>query len=255
MTSLWSVGTFRPGHAAQKARPLLSHARATLDRVSDFLLLVPILLFSIVAHEYAHGYAALRMGDTTAQRLGRLTWNPVKHLDPFLSLLLPLVTFFGGGFILGAAKPVPVDPRNFRELRKGDIIVSLAGVTANLAIAIACVPLLALFGMLARSMPDAASVFGSLQFMLRAGIFLNLILIVFNLLPIPPLDGSHVMKYLLPPRIAAMYVRVGMYGMAILMVLLVFGGPVLDVVFWPARMGYAFLMSLVGPYALPGAGL
>jgi Zn-dependent protease len=226
-----------------------------LDRVSDFLLLVPILLFSIVAHEYAHGYAALRMGDTTAQRLGRLTWNPVKHLDPFLSLLLPLVTFFGGGFILGAAKPVPVDPRNYRELRKGDVIVSLAGVTANLAIALACVPLLALFGMLSRSMPDAASVFASLQFMLRAGIFLNLILIVFNLLPIPPLDGSHVVKYLLPPRIAAMYVSVGRYGMLILLALLFFGGPVLDAVFWPARMGYAFLMSLVGPYALPGAGL
>ncbi|HUF29304.1 MAG TPA: site-2 protease family protein [Gemmatimonadaceae bacterium] len=226
-----------------------------MDRVADFLLLVPILLFSIVAHEYAHGYAALRMGDATAQKLGRLTWNPVKHLDPFLSLLLPVVTFYGAGFILGAAKPVPVDPRNYRELRKGDIIVSLAGVTANLLIALAFVPLLALFGMLARSMPDAASVFGSIQYMLRAGIFLNLILIVFNLLPIPPLDGSHVMKYMLPPRIAEMYVRVGMYGMAILMVLLFFGGPVLDAVFWPARTGYAFLMSLVGPYALPGAGL
>lgn len=237
------------------ARPLSSHARATLDRVSDFLLLVPILLFSIVAHEYAHGYVALRMGDQTALRLGRLTWNPLKHLDPFLSLLLPLVTYFGGGFVLGAAKPVPVDPRNYRELRKGDILVSLAGVAANLVIAIACVPVIAALGMLARAMPDAVGIIAPLQFMFRIGIFLNLILVVFNLLPIPPLDGSHVVKYLLPPRIAAQYVRVGMYGMGILVLLLLVGGSVLDKLLWPAVAGYGFLISLVGRYALPGAGL
>jgi Zn-dependent protease len=226
-----------------------------LDRVSDFLLLVPILLFSIVAHEYAHGYAALRMGDQTALRLGRLTWNPLKHLDPFLSLLLPLVTYFGGGFILGAAKPVPVDPRNYREYRKGDIIVSLAGVATNLVIALACVPVIALLGLLARSMPDAVGVIAPLQFVFRYGIFLNLILVVFNLLPIPPLDGSHVVKHLLPPRIAAQYTRIGMYGMGILMLLLIFGGSVLDKLLWPAVAGYTVLISLVGRYALPGAGL
>ena len=216
---------------------------------------MPILLFSVVAHEYAHGYAALRMGDTTAQRLGRLTWNPLKHLDPFLSLLMPLVLYFGSGFIFGAAKPVPVDPRNYRELRKGDIIVSLAGVTVNLLIAIALVPLIAVVGLLARAMPDAIGVLGPLQFMLRYGIFLNLILVVFNLIPIPPLDGSHVMKYLLPPRLAAQYVRIGMFGMAILVVLLIFGGSVLNKVLWPALAGYTFLVSLVGRYVLPGAGL
>lgn len=228
-----------------------------MDRVSDFLLLVPMLLFSIIAHEYAHGYAALRMGDPTAQRLGRLTWNPLKHLDPVLSVLLPLATYFGsgGGFVLGAAKPVPVDPRNYRELRKGDIIVSLAGVATNLVIAIACVPVIALTGLLATSMPDAAGVLGALQFSLSYGIFLNLLLIVFNLLPVPPLDGSHVFKYLLPPRLAAQYVRLGMYGMAILVALLVFGGPVLDAWFRPARAGYVLLMSLVGRYLIPGAGL
>ena len=228
-----------------------------MDRVSDFLLLVPILLFSVVAHEYAHGYAALRMGDSTAQRLGRLTWNPVKHLDPFLSLLMPLVLFFGSGgtFLFGAAKPVPVDPRNYRELRKGDIIVSLAGVATNLVIAVALVPLIAVVGLLARAMPDAIGVLGPLQSMFRYGIFLNLILVVFNLIPIPPLDGSHVMKYLLPPRIAAHYVRIGMFGMAILVMLFIFGGSMLDKVLWPALAGYRFLISLVGRYVLPGAGL
>lgn len=228
-----------------------------MDRVSDFLLLVPMLLFSIVAHEYAHGYAAFRMGDPTAQRLGRLTWNPLKHLDPVLSFLLPLATYFGsgGGFILGAAKPVPVDPRNYRELRKGDIIVSLAGVATNLVIALLCIPLIALIGLLASAMPGAVGVLGPVQFVLSYGVFLNLILIVFNLLPIPPLDGSHVLKYLLPPRIAAQYVKLGMYGMAILVALLIFGGPVLDAWFRPARAGYVFLMSLVGRYMIPGAGL
>lgn len=226
-----------------------------MDRVSDFLLLVPILLFSVVAHEYAHGYAALRMGDPTAQRLGRLTWNPLKHLDPFLSLLMPLVTYFGGGFIFGAAKPVPVDPRNYRELRKGDIIVSLAGVTANVIIAIVLVPLIAVTGLLARAMPDAVVVLGPLQFMLRYGIFLNLVLAVFNLIPIPPLDGSHVFKYLLPRRLAEQYVRVGMYGMAILVLLLILGGSVLQTVLWPALAGYHLLLSLVGRHVLPGAGL
>jgi Zn-dependent protease len=218
---------------------------------------VPILLFSVVAHEYAHGYAALRMGDSTAQRLGRLTWNPIKHLDPFLSLLMPLVLFFGSGgtFLFGAAKPVPVDPRNYRELRKGDIIVSLAGVATNLVIAVALVPLIAIVGLLARAMPDAIGVLGPLQSMFRYGIFLNLILVVFNLIPIPPLDGSHVMKYLLPPRIAAQYARIGMFGMAILVMLFIFGGSMLDKVLWPALAGYRFLISLVGRYVLPGAGL
>jgi Zn-dependent protease len=226
-----------------------------LDRVSDFLLLVPILLFSIVAHEIAHGYAALRMGDPTAQRLGRLTWNPIKHLDPFLSLLLPLVTFFSGGFILGAAKPVPVDPRNYRELRKGDIIVSLAGVATNLVIAVACVPIIGILGMIGRAMPDAIGVIAPMQVMFSYGIFINLILVAFNLLPIPPLDGSHVFKYLLPPRLAAQYVRIGMYGMAILVLLLIFGGPVLSAWLYPVRVGYGFLISLVSRYVLPGAGL
>jgi Zn-dependent protease len=148
-----------------------------------------------------------------------------------------------------------VDPRNYRELRKGDIIVSLAGVATNLVIAVALVPLIAVVGLLARAMPDAIGLLGPLQSMFRYGIFLNLILVVFNLIPIPPLDGSHVMKYLLPPRLAAQYVRIGMFGMAILVMLFIFGGSMLDKVLWPALAGYRFLISLVGRYVLPGAGL
>jgi Zn-dependent proteases len=117
-----------------------------LDKFQTFILIAPVLLFSMVAHEYAHGYAALRNGDPTAYQLGRLTWNPVKHIDPFMTILLPIMTFLGshGTMLFGGAKPVPVNPRNYRNFKKGDIIVSLAGVTTNVIIALLCVPLIML---------------------------------------------------------------------------------------------------------------
>src|SRR3954463_9648854 len=98
----------------------------------------------MVAHEYAHGYAALRQGDTTAYSLGRLTWNPIPHIDLFMTILLPLLMFVstGGRMLFGGAKPVPVIARNYRNYKRGDIIVSLAGVATNLALAILCVPLI-----------------------------------------------------------------------------------------------------------------
>ena len=95
----------------------------------DFLLALPVLLFSLVAHEYAHGYAALQQGDPTAYELGRLTFNPLKHIDPWMSILLPALLWFGsqGGFVFGGAKPIPVNPSNYRNFRRGDVIVSSAG--------------------------------------------------------------------------------------------------------------------------------
>ena len=110
---------------------------------------MPVLLFSVIAHEYAHGYAALKQGDTTALMLGRLTWNPVKHIDPFMTILLPAMLFFGSGgtMMLGGAKPVPVNPANYRNYKRGDIIVSLAGVFVNLLIAIASIVLFIVVGL------------------------------------------------------------------------------------------------------------
>src|SRR5687767_3788992 len=108
----------------------------------------------MVAHEYAHGYAAFRQGDTTAYALGRLTWNPLKHIDPFMTVILPLMLFFIGGPIFGGAKPVPVNPRNYRHYKRGDIIVSLAGVVTNVAIAILSVPLIIIVGVLGSYVPD-----------------------------------------------------------------------------------------------------
>ena len=221
-----------------------------MDKLQQFLLIAPVLLFSMVAHEYAHGYAALKQGDSTAYQLGRLTWNPVKHIDPFMTVLLPILTFVIGSFIFGGAKPVPVNPRNYRNFKRGDIIVSLAGVAVNAVIAVACTIAIILLGMLGRAIPAAAGTFGILQVMLDYGILFNLVLIFFNLLPIPPLDGSHVMKYLLPPAWAMQYQRIGFYGLPILIVLLTIGSPILRVWMSPMFALYGLADHAVAPYLL-----
>ena len=115
----------------------------------------------MVAHEYAHGYAAFKQGDMTAYSLGRLTWNPIKHIDPFMTIVLPLMLAFLGAPIFGGAKPVPVNPRNYREYRRGDIIVSMAGIATNLAIAVASVPVVLLVPVTVMLLPVMAPVASS----------------------------------------------------------------------------------------------
>lgn len=222
-----------------------------MDKIESFLVVAPVLLFSMVAHEYAHGYAALKQGDPTAYQLGRLTWNPVKHIDPFMTVVLPLMTFFLGGFIFGGAKPVPVNPRNYKNFRRGDIIVSLAGVVTNLALSGVFTVLIALLGVLGRAAPAAAVTLGILQYMLLTGVFFNLVLVFFNLIPIPPLDGSHVVKYLLPPAWSLRYQRIGMYGMFILIALLTIGRPVLSAWLSPMYAIFGSAQRVVVPYMLP----
>jgi Zn-dependent protease len=223
-----------------------------LNQFQTFLLIAPVLLFSMVAHEYAHGYAALRQGDATAYQLGRLTWNPIKHIDPFMTVLLPIMTFFAGGFLFGGAKPVPVNPRNYRNYKRGDIIVSLAGVATNAVIAVLCVGCIVLFGVIARALPGSAETFALLQRMFYYGIVFNLVLVFFNLLPIPPLDGSHVMKYLLPPAWSLRYQRLGMYGMVILLLLLTVGRPVLTTWMKPMYALLGFAQPFLSPYMITG---
>jgi Zn-dependent protease len=225
-----------------------------LNSATIFLLQLPVLLFSVIAHEIAHGYAALRQGDPTAFQLGRLSWNPVRHIDPFLTILMPLMTFFGSGgtFLLGGAKPVPVNPRNYRHYKRGDIIVSLAGVATNLVIAIGCAIGILLAGALGRVLPAGATpTLGILQAMMLFGVAINLVLIAFNLLPIPPLDGSHVMKYLLPPKLSLHYQAAGRYGLFILIALLAFGGKVLQLWMGPAMFLQRLTVRVVAPYFLP----
>lgn len=217
---------------------------AHVDTTQTILFGAPVLLFSVIAHEYAHGFAALRQGDTTARDLGRLTWNPVKHIDPFLTILMPLITS-RFGVMIGGAKPVPVDPRNYRSLRRGDIIVSLAGVTVNLLLAFVCAALIAIFGWFARGVPAAEPTVGVLQVMLFFGIQINLMLLMFNLIPIPPLDGSHVMKYLLPPAVAVWYQRLGFAGLLVLLLVMNFAPGFLEWWFGPAFFVLSRLVNAV----------
>ena len=221
--------------------------------IQDVLLFVPVLLFSVIAHEYAHGYAALKQGDTTALSLGRLTWNPIKHIDPFMTILLPALLYYTthGAVVLGGAKPVPVNPRNYRNFKRGDIIVSLAGVFVNFLLAIGSMVLFVLVGLLGRSAPSAETTLAIIQAMMFDALRLNLVLLAFNLIPIPPLDGSHVMKYLLPPSWSLRYQQLGRYGILILVLLLGFGGGFLS--FWmrPAFAFGGFLFQWADPYSLP----
>jgi Zn-dependent protease len=225
-----------------------------LPQLEQFLLAIPVLLFSMVAHEYAHGYAALRQGDPTAYQLGRLTWNPLKHIDPFLTVLMPILTWWGsgGGFIFGGAKPVPVMPRNYRNYRRGDIIVSLAGIATNLLLFVACTILIVLLGLIGRSVEPTTSTMALLQSMMVRGVIFNLILAVFNLLPIPPLDGSHVMKYLLPPAWALRYQQFGRYGILLLLILFVtsLGRQIFDVWMRPVAILARAAFEFTFPYML-----
>lgn len=204
----------------------------------------------MVAHEYAHGYAALRQGDSTAYSLGRLTWNPLPHIDLFMTILLPLMTYLTSGIAFGGAKPVPVVPRNYRNFKRGDIIVSLAGVASNLVIAVICVPMIVVVGLLGNSIPALTDTMALLQRMLVYGILINLGLMAFNLIPIPPLDGSHVFKYILPPAWALNYQRLGAQGLLILFLLIAFGRPLLNLWFQPVWSLYRLAAAAVSPFIL-----
>ena len=181
----------------------------------DFALFIPILIASIVVHEVAHAWQARREGDDTAERLGRITLNPIPHLDLVGSIILPTVLYMSGGVLFGWAKPVPVDPSKFRTHPWSDIRVSMAGIVANLGLAV----ILTLFA-------ASVVVFGGfltqdwqriLQQFAFQGIFINLLLAVFNLIPIPPLDGSHVVAKILPTELSRKYQAAGRYGFLILM--------------------------------------
>ncbi len=200
----------------------------------ELLSVLPVLIFSIVVHEVAHAWVALKEGDDTAQSLGRITLNPLSHLDPIGSFVVPVALFFlPGGFIFGWAKPVPIDPRKFRDFRMGDIRVSLAGIVANLILAVAFTLLAVVFIKLQGVFPLGESTFGFLIRGARFGVLINLILAIFNLVPIPPLDGSHVVYHFLPRAWRATYQQAGRYGILVLIGLAYFYPPFFSIVLWP----------------------
>ena len=184
---------------------------ALLARLSTWVL---PLLIAVPLHEAAHGYAAHLLGDQTAWRLGRVSFNPLKHIDPFGTVVLPLILFFGGGFLFGYAKPVPVNFRALRHPRSGMVLVAAAGPVMNLALACAA----ALLAHVSGRLPPFFDRWVALT--LVNAVELNVVLAVFNLLPLPPLDGGRIAIGLLPRPLAMRLARVEPHGMLILIALI-----------------------------------
>lgn len=189
--------------------------------ILGIIIILPVLIYSAILHEIMHGLVAERLGDPTARLMGRITLNPIPHIDPVMSILLPLILSLSPTHvIIGGAKPVPVDQFNFREPKKDMAIVSLAGPATNFLIA-------AVFGIACRFIFPGMSLDGILNSgilgtIMGTIVYINIILAIFNFIPIPPLDGSKVFALLLPDREAATYLSIGTFGIFIIFFLLMF---------------------------------
>jgi Zn-dependent protease len=213
-----------------------------MSDILGIVLLLPVLLLSMAAHEVAHGAVAYRLGDPTAKAHGRLTVNPIKHLDP-LGTLMFLITYFSGSFIFGWAKPVPVNPSYFRDHKRGMMIVGLAGPITNFLIAVGIALILNLLAPSAASLSELRG--GSLLLQtLFLAFQVNVVLGIFNLVPIPPLDGSRVVGGFMSDSTYMRWVALDRYGILILvLIFFVFRGP-----FWQfLNTAFRLISSLLLP--------
>lgn len=189
--------------------------------VGKIIITFVVFLLSLTVHECAHAWAAERSGDSTGRYLGRVTLNPIPHIDPFGTILFPLISMIYGFGMFGWAKPVPFNPLNLRERRLGEIVIALAGPMSNVALAILFI---LLYKVLFQTSTLAFRMMGGLlqpiETMIEIGIFLNIVLAVFNLIPIPPLDGHHVVRNLLPDSLAELYSQIPPWMGFILLILL-----------------------------------
>jgi len=203
----------------------------SLAGVMLFVALIP----AIIIHEYCHGKVAELLGDKTARFAGRLTLNPIPHIDPFGTIILPLLMVISGSpIVFGWAKPVPINPYNFKDPRKGMMYTGMAGPASNLVMA-------AIAGLIVR-----AGLFAYIPIVETFLVYfslINILLGVFNLIPIPPLDGSRILSGLLPPELAREYDKIERYGMIILIIIFLFFNDVLWAVIGPAMkfLSYLFL--------------
>lgn len=200
-----------------------------------FLMGVPVL-FAIIVHEVMHGFVALRCGDHTAKFAGRLTLNPIKHVDPIGTILLPaLLIIMKAPFIFGWAKPVPVDWRNLRNPKRDMALVALVGPLSNFVMALIWA---LLFKLLLAHAPTSLFVL-----MAKTGIYVNVALMVLNILPLPPLDGSRIVASFLPPRAAYRYNQLERYGFIILIILL--ATHILSAILWPMMVMVLQVISMI----------
>ena len=213
--------------------------------ITQILIAFAVLLFSLTVHEAAHAWSADKLGDPTARTLGRVTFNPAAHVDPIGTILFPLLAMASSLPLIGWAKPVPVNPRKYRNYRAGDIRVSLAGIVTNLGLAVIATLLLIAIAHLANLAPALGPSLEAVARMVNYGVLVNLVLAFFNLIPIPPLDGSHVLYHLLPPQLGLRYRELSRYGMLILILLLMVGRPIFSVLMTPAWVLYQMAMNLV----------
>ena len=187
----------------------------SLKKIMVYIFLIIILIFSVIIHEIAHGAVANYLGDPTAKYAGRLTLNPIAHLDIFGSVLVPLLLILARSPILfGWAKPVPINPYNFRDQKYGQAKVALAGPAANLGIALA-------IGLILRFMPNFL-ISPAFYTILSYIVFINILLAIFNLIPIPPLDGSHILFTFLPESFRSIKIFLSQYGFFILLIVIFF---------------------------------
>lgn len=193
---------------------------------------IPVL-FAVTLHEVAHGWAALQFGDRTAQMLGRLTLNPIKHIDPVGTILVPGLLVVTTGFVFGWAKPVPINARNMRNAKTNMAWVALAGPMANLLMAL----FWSMMVVISFSITNAA-----LAYMGMAGIFINTMLMLLNLLPLPPLDGGRILVSVLPGPLSWKVSRIEPYGFMILLALLYFG--IVGMVLWPLTIAFIDLLPI-----------
>jgi len=185
------------------------------DIILQIIILAPPILLALTVHEFAHGYVAYRFGDPTAQEQGRLTLNPLSHLDPIGTIAFFIIH-------IGWAKPVPVNPGYFKNPRKDMLWVALAGPAVNMVLAVFSALAIKIVWFIAETIPYssmAEAILVPLNEVLMASVWINLVLCIFNFLPIPPLDGSKILAGLLPPDLARSYASVERYGFAIILVL------------------------------------
>jgi len=207
----------------------------------EIVFQVVAFLFAISVHESAHAYVAWRCGDPTARMLGRVTLNPIKHIDPWGTVIIPAICIATGFPVIGWAKPTPVNSRNFKNVMRSDILTSMAGPISNLLVAVAAVAVLLVISVtsangkllvhgIAEGMIIGSSPMVPICLLLYWGMLINVLLAVFNVIPIPPLDGSHVLRHFIPPSMLRAYEIAGTVGFLLLFLV---GGRVLMVMMAP----------------------